>query len=851
MWAADKREASSLPVQQLIASWESDPEISANIVVRRKLPARQPILEPFPEQLHANIAAALHKSGIDSLYAHQMSSWRQTQRGAHIVVVTDTASGKSLCYNLPILDRLLRDPSARALYLFPTKALAHDQREELQGFIDLLDSASKLGCSTYDGDTPAHIRPRIRAHARLLISNPDMLHLGILPHHTAWEQLFHQLAFVVIDEIHTYRGVFGSHMANVVRRLKRIAAFYDSHPQFILTSATIGNPAEHAQRLIETPVQIIDQSGAGRGAKHFYIYNPPIVNQELGIRRSAMSESIRLAQDLVGHNVQTILFGRTRRLVELTLSYLRRTGVVSPDRIRGYRSGYLPKQRREIEQGLREGMIQVVVATNALELGIDIGGMKAAVLAGYPGTIAGTWQQAGRAGRDMMDSLAVLIASSTPLDQFLAHHPDYFFDRSPEHALINPDHPIILLNHVRCAAFELAFHTEETFGSLEWEKVLQFLEVLENAGELHQSGDRYFWMTESYPAQYVSLRSASASRVLLQVQINGSESTIGEVDQGSVFWMVHPGAIYLHEAQMFQVDSLDLDAETAKLVPVEVDYYTEPKVEISVDLIKKIKEARVTGGLKAYGDLSVTNQVTGYQKVLWDTRERIDILPLELPETQLLTRGYWLGLDETTVEMLKTSGLWSNDPINYGPNWNRQRNRARARSGFRCQNCGTPEDGRSHHVHHKIPFRAFRSYEEANQLHNLIALCPSCHRRAEAVVRVRSGLSGLAHTLGHLAPLFLMCDPQDLGVHSDPKSPLCDDQPTVVIFDRVPAGIGFSERLFEIHDDMIVRSYQLVIACGCSDGCPSCVGPPGEAGFGGKKETRAILEALSEAGRSI
>ena len=778
--------------------------------------------------------------GIEALYAHQATAWEQARAGRHLVVVTGTASGKTLCYNLPVLDCLLRNPQSRALYLFPTKALAQDQVANLEALVD-------LPIATYDGDTPGGARPAIRAKARIVVSNPDMLHTGILPHHTLWAEFLRHLQFVIIDEMHAYRGVFGSHVANVIRRLKRVARFYGASPQFILTSATIGNPVELAERLIEEPVALVDNDGAAKGAKHFMIYNPPVVNRALGLRRSALLESVRLTQELLQHNVQTIVFARARQTVEQILRYL--VSSLCPELnsghgsvIRGYRGGYLPSQRREIERGLREGSVRAVVATNALELGIDIGGMGAAMLVGYPGTIAATWQQAGRAGRQTGAALAVLVASADPLDQFLARHPDYFFGRSPEQALVNADNPLILLQHLRCASFELPFHMGEAalFGRVQPAQVAEYLQFLQEAGILHQSGEKYFWMADQYPAESVSLRSASAEKVVLQAD----GVTIGEVDRESAYWMVHPEAIYLHEAQSFVVDELDLDHGVARLRTTDADYYTEPGSETTVQLLDKLAEAEAAGATKAHGEIAVTTQVTGFKKVRWFTHENLGGGTVSLPPTELHTTGYWLTLNHETIESLRGQGLWSNDANDYGPNWPMRRDQVRARDGYRCQNCGAPENGRAHDVHHKTPFRAFASVEQANQLDNLITLCPNCHRRAELAVKIRSGLAGLAYALAHLAPFALMCDARDIGVHSDPQSPLAEGEPTVVIYDRVPAGIGFSERLYELHDELLGRAYELVAACECDDGCPSCVGPGGENGYGGKRETQALLEAL-------
>jgi len=860
-----------MSVNKLLSSWRAQPKVSLNIEEWRIIPSRPATTSPLPSELHSQLKYGLHRFGIKSLYSHQAQAWHHIHAGKNIVVVTGTASGKSLCYNLPILDRVLRDENARALYLFPTKALAQDQAAYLHSLIETAclevppdNSTQKTqsiqittsDLAIYDGDTPSSIRPSIRTKARLLLSNPDMLHIGILPHHTSWAQFFSHLQFIVIDEMHIYRGVFGSHFANVLRRLKRIAKYYGSYPQFILTSATIANPLELASKLIEEDCEIIDEDGSARGQQTFLIYNPPVVNKDLGLRRSALHESIRLVDDLLTYNVQTIIFGRSRRTVELILTYLYQKIKTSnqdqyainlhPDQIRAYRSGYLPLERREIENGLREGRIRTVVATNALELGIDIGRMGASIMVGYPGTIASIMQQAGRAGRGEESSLAVLITTAAPLDQFLAAHPDYLFKGSPEHALINPDNLLILLSQLRCAAFELPFSIGDEFGNVEPDRVQEFLQFMSDQGVLHKSGGKFFWMDDQYPTEKLSLRSASAANVTLQATEEGIPVTIGHIDRVSAHWMVHPGAIYLHQSQTYIVDDLDLGNGIAHLRHIKTDHYTEPHRESEVRLIDMYDQAQIAGGMKSHGEIDVTSRTIGFRKIKWFTHEQIGVGEVTLPSVDLRTTGYWLCLENDAVARLRETMLWRNDPNDYGPNWRTVRSQVRARDGFRCQICGTPEKERQHDVHHKIPFRAFPSYMSANKLKNLTTLCQSCHQRAEMIVKVRSGLSGVAHVLGHLAPFFLMCDIRDLGVFSDPQSPLSEGQPTVVIYDQVPAGIGLSQRLFELHNEVLRHAYDLVSACECSDGCPSCVGPGGENGMGGKAESLAILKVLAQ-----
>ncbi len=858
-----------MPLVSLLDFWKRDPETAPNLVAWQTLPARLAQTHPFPEDLPAPLKQTLIAAGIHALYSHQLEAWTHARRGDNVILATGTASGKTFAYHLPVLASLLPDPNGRALYLFPTKALAQDQLSNLQSLISNL----QLNAAIYDGDTSQSARPAIRKNARIVLTNPDMLHTGILPHHTNWDAFLTDLRYVVIDEAHTYRGVFGSHVANVIRRLKRVANFYGAHPQFILASATIGNPRQLAEHLIEEPVHLIDNDGSARGPRHFMIYNPPITDPSLGLRKSSLLEGVRLAQDLLRSNVQSVVFARSRRSVEIVLRYLQGnhsvdSSIESPlidydslpnlkSAVRGYRSGYLPTQRREIEKGLRDGTVKTVVATNALELGIDIGGLGAALLVGYPGTIASARQQAGRAGRGPESAAAIMVASASPIDQFLAHHPEYFFERSPEQALINPDHLLILLEHLRCAMFELPFQKGEGFGSLSGETVEEYLQFLVANNEAHESQGKVYWMADQYPAANISLRSASPQGVVLQTIIDDRPLTIGTVDGESALWTVHPGAIYLHEAQSFFVKDLNLEEHIAYLKPIESDYYTEPLRSTEVAVLSESAQSFLalggesnsersgSAGQKSWGELQVTTQVTGFRKRRWYTHENLGEEPLDLPPTDLMTTGYWVSLSEQTIARLREAGLWTNDPNNYGPNWVQIRDRVRARDKYTCQVCGAVETSRQHDVHHKVPFRAFTSFVEANRLENLTTLCPSCHRKVEQNVRMRSGLAGLAYVLGNLAPLFLMCDAGDLGTHIEPTENAVFGQPSIVLYDAIPAGIGFSQKLFEIHDELMARALELVSECPCADGCPSCVGPGGENGVGGKQEALEILKELT------
>ncbi len=831
----------------LLGLWEREPTVAANVVEWHVDPECTGWFVDIPHDLHPALRGYLQGQNVHHLYQHQLESWQAVRAGQNIVVVTGTASGKTLCYNLPVLEQMLRDPDTRALYLFPTKALTQDQYQGLlsaTAFTQSSSSVEPVPVAVYDGDTPSANRSAIRSNTRLLLSNPDMLHTGVLPHHTRWAEFFRNLRYVIIDEIHVYRGVFGSHVANVIRRLKRVAAFYGAYPQFILTSATIANPGGLAGRLIELPVSIIDRDSAPHGRRHFLLYNPPVVNPELGLRASAVHESVRLTSDLLDMNIQTLLFCRARRTVEMMLMHLQQARGDFSGALRSYRSGYLPKDRRAIERGLRQGSARAVVATNALELGIDIGSMDSVIMVGYPGSIASTRQQAGRAGRKQGASLAVLVASSNPIDQFLMQHPEFIFERSPEQALINPDNLLILLQHIRCAAFELPFKEGEPFGNLPAGVLSSILQLLAQSGEIHSSANRYFWMSDRYPAEGISLRSSSQQPILLQLPNGESQRTIAEIDYESALWMVHPQAIYLQSGQMFEVQTLDLGNKTAFLKHVEVDYYTEPKKSVEIESVSLLRREDVPGGNKHLGEVMVTTRVNGFRRVRWYTNEVLSEGALELPATQLHTVGYWLSIDTRTVEALQENGLWNSARNDYGPNWPAIRNLVLKRDHYACQVCGTSNSGRPLHVHHKVPLRSFSSPEQANRLDNLITLCPNCHRRAEVSVLIRSGLAGLGYVLLNLAPLFLMCDISDLGSQFDPLSPLAEKQPVVVIYDLVPAGIGLSETIYDIHADLVQRAYELVSHCACHNGCPSCVGPAGINGIGGKEETLALLRIL-------
>src|SRR5687767_13886047 len=623
----------------------------------RVLPARAASHAPFPSGIDDRLRNALKSRGIEQLYTHQAIAVDHALARRNVVVTTPTASGKTLCYNAPVLNAILADPSARALYLFPTKALAQDQLAELHELANVLSGDdTSIGVFTYDGDTPQDARRAIRGRAHIVLTNPDMIHSGILPHHPRWAKLFENLRYVVIDELHAYRGVFGSHLTNVLRRLRRICRHYGSTPTFVCSSATIANPRELAEALVEQPFELVSESGAPRGEKVFLFVNPPVVNAQLGIRRSYLAETRRLASEFLKRKLQTIVFAQSRLATEILTTYLKDDFGGPPgtaDQIRGYRGGYLPQRRREIEKGLREGSIRAVVSTNALELGIDIGALDVCVMAGYPGTIAGTWQRAGRAGRRSGRSAAVLVASSAPLDQFIVRNPSYFFDAPPEHALINPDNLHILVDHVKCAAFELPFTTSEQYGSQNLQEVLT---VLAESGFVHRSEDQdggeavWQWTSESYPADAVSLRSISSDNFVIVDTTRGAE-VIGETSFNSGPPTLHEKAIYILEGRLYQVEKLDFEGRKAYVRQIDCDYYTDAITYTKVKVLETFATGpEVASGVASgcsrttasHGEVHVSSRVVGFKKIKFYTNENVGSGELDLPEQQMHTTAYWL-----------------------------------------------------------------------------------------------------------------------------------------------------------------------------------------------------------------
>jgi len=834
-----------MDIFQTLDDWLNEAEFAENIAYRQFTPLRQAIFEPFPANIHPALKKTLTEKGIISLYSHQAKAISLLESSENIVISTGTSSGKSLCYSIPILNQQLNQPGATSLLLFPTKALTNDQYNSFTEYAEHLPVVN-IKPAIYDGDTPSHHRSTIRKNASILLTNPDMLHQGILPHHTNWNRFLSNLRFVVIDEIHTYRGVFGSHFANLMRRLKRICNFYNAWPQFVLTSATIGNPQELAHNLIEMPVTLIDQDGSPRGESNFVLYNPPFVDEKIGIRKSSIETGVGFTQKLINADHQTLVFAQTRRTVEMLLTYLRY--LLPPEQqslVRGYRSGYLKSERREIEQALRSGELRAVFSTSALELGIDIGGLDAVLLIGFPGSIATTHQRIGRAGRKQQASLAILIATNDAMDQYLANHPEYLLENNPEQALIDPQNFVILLQHIRCAAFELPFTAQEHFGDLDPSVLKQFLDFLSQSQILNQQGEEYFWVAEQYPAAEVSLRSSTPDIVSLQVvDEKGQRKLIGQLDANSASWFVHKDAIYLHEAEMYEVLDLDLQEGICTLKPSQADYFTIPVIDTQIIEHKVDSTVEYQSYSANYGDLQLEIIIPKFQKKRWFTNELVGAGDLDMPPRNLQTTGFWLNIKSNYLEKLRQTGSWSADPNAYGSNWTNLRQKILNRDQNTCRACGKIFPPADLHVHHIRPFRTFSDPDLANLPSNLVTLCPACHHQAEANVRVRSGLAGAGYALRSIAPLLIMCDREDVSLLTEARSVLNDNGPAILIYDNIPGGLGLSRKLFERRIFWIDRAIEMIKECQCESGCPACVGPVGEPGYGGKKEALELLEGF-------
>ncbi|SEM25153.1 DEAD/DEAH box helicase domain-containing protein [Syntrophus gentianae] len=791
-----------LSLQEWLFRLERNPRFQENVAAFRHWPAEPGRYAPFPTWMHPGLRTVLEKRGIHQLYSHQGEAVEAICTGQDVVLVTPTASGKTLCYNLPVLQSILDSPETRALYLFPTKALAQDQRHEISGLIQELKADIKT--FTYDGDTPDDARQAIRRQGHVVVTNPDMLHAGILPHHTKWQKLFMNLRYVVIDELHVYRGIFGSHLANVIRRLVRICRFYGQDPVFICCSATVANPREHAEAILERPVRLIASSGAPTAAKTFILYNPPIVNRELGIRQSALTPARHLASDLIRQGIQTIVFTTSRLNVEILTRYLKdqvkkgHTVPGSDDVVTGYRGGYLPNLRRRIEAGLRNRSILGVVSTNALELGIDIGDLEACFMVGYPGSIASTWQQAGRAGRRQGESLAVLIARSAPMDQFLAENPEYFFARSPEFCRISPDNLLILLHHIKSAAFELPFEQGERFGK---EDLMELLAYLEEKGVLHREGQRWHWAAESYPADEVSLRSINPENVVVvDATETGKPVVIAEVDWDSAFTAVHDEAIYMMESQQYHVDKLDLERKKAYVRRVEVDYYTDAMTYTHVRVIDVFQRKPGHSVFVEHGEVQVVRKVVGYKKIKFYTAENLGYGDVNLPEKDMHTTSYWFTIPRGLLRDLPFTQAEIIDGLS----------------------------GLAYSLHHLAAMILMADIRDID----------TCIGDKSGEFFLSSGRNGRALVSASLQG----------KENPEIQAPLrLDDfDPTLFLFDAYPGGIGFSELLFEEHDRLLNSARQLIRGCPCTQGCPSCVGPTLEVGAGGKEAALAILNLIAD-----
>ncbi|MGA2641803.1 MAG: DEAD/DEAH box helicase [Spirochaetia bacterium] len=752
----------------VIGSLRRDPEFSERVTHWEVVPARGGTYAEMPPGVDPRIRSALKARGIDRIYSHQLAAWNEVRAGRSVVLVSPTASGKTLAYNLPVLQALLEDPDARALYLFPTKALSQDQQSELNEVV--LGGEIPVKVITYDGDTPGSIRISARDEGRIIITNPDMLHTGILPNHPKWIKALTHLKYVVIDEMHSYRGVFGSHMTSVIRRLKRIAQFYGASPVFICCSATIGNPHELAGRILEQQTTLVDENGAPSGERHFVLYNPPLVDRVQGIRRSVVLESQKIATRLLKAGVKTIVFARSRVRTELIATYIRDSlksfftdnhGIT----VQSYRGGYLPNERRAIEKGLRDGSIQGVVSTNALELGIDIGGLDASILSGFPGTIASSWQQAGRAGRRNTVSLSILVASSSPTDQFVIQHPEYFFSRSPENGYIDPGNIFIQTDQLKCAVFELPFEEGESFG----EGVADVLGYLTEKGVIRHTGGKWYWADRSYPAENVSLRTSTPENVVIVDTTRGRDEVIGEMDMPSAKLLVFDHAIYIHLGDQFVVKNLDLENRRCFVEETDTDYWTDSIVKTDIKVLVVDEERTAAGTRAALGDILVRTQATKFKKLKYHTNENVGYGDITLPADEMHTRSAVLLFDGDTA-----------------------------------------------------PGRAFTALSDTER----------------GIVIQRLGV-----LLRTVAPVFLLCDPRDLGVSERVRDPHFA-APCLYVYDQYPGGIGLSEGFLANLPQIVHGAREVVQRCPCENGCPSCIGAPDEqSALNAKGAVRGFLAA--------
>ncbi len=782
------------PAERLAARLRS--EYAARITGELLVPARQGDYRALPGDLDPRLAGALRGRGIERLYTHQAAAWASVRGGRHTVVVTPTASGKTLCYNLPVLQAALQE-KAKALYLFPTKALAQDQVAELAA----LNEAGELGVRafTFDGDTPGDARKAVRTRGDIVVSNPDMLHQGILPHHTKWAQFFESLRYVVIDEMHSYRGVFGSHVANVIRRLRRIYRFYGADPVFVFCSATIANPAELAGALIGGEVDAITESGAPQGAKHLLLWNPPVVNPDLGIRASARSQTTRIARMAVKQGLKSIVFAQSRLMVEVLTKYLKDSfdkDPRHPARVAAYRGGYLPTQRRAMERQLREGQLDCVVSTSALELGVDIGALDLCVLNGYPGTIAGTWQRLGRAGRRQRTAVGVLVASSLPLDQYIIRNPDFFLGASPEQARIDPDQLLILLDHIRCAAFELPFREGERFGR---EDLGEMLAYLAEHGILHREGEQWHWMSDSYPANSVSLRSVAEGNFVVIDTSGGQQRVIAEVDYSSAPMTIYEGAIYMIQSTPYQVERLDWEGRKAFVTRTRADYYTDAIDYTRLKILERFEETKRAQHAVAQGEVHLVKRIAGYKKIRYYSHENVGYGNIDLPDQEMHTTAVWWRVNPAALEAAFDS-------------------RQVALDGF----LGA---GYALHI-----IAAMRMLSESGDIGRAVG---DGNARWFASV----GINGRGQLRSNEDEAI---DPAQLEQFT----------PTLFLYDNYPGGIGISAPLYEKRSTIVSDARQLVAACGCRHGCPSCIGPilasDEDRGYSPKEAALKVLALLAD-----
>ncbi len=776
-------------IGEILAGWAAD-GTGRLVTARLDIPATMTRAAPLPPGLSPGTLRALERSGISFLYSHQAEAFDLLGQGHDVVVSTPTASGKSLCYTLPIIEALSRDPGATALLMFPTKALGRDQVKGLEAMI--AQAGIEADVAAYDGDVSAGARRLARSRARILLTNPDMLHLGILPHHTSWSSFFGGLRYVVVDELHQYRGVFGSHMANVMRRLARVLRFYGANPSFVGSSATIANPAQLASSLFGRPVRLVASSGAPSGHRTVVFMTPHLVDAVSGLRGSYMHLAAHVAGDLTTSGLQTLVFAQSRRGVEVALRYVRdhvRNKGMDPDTVQGYRGGYLPALRRRIEDGLRAGGLRCVVATNALELGVDIGSLDAVVLAGYPGSVASTWQRIGRAGRRLDPSLAVLVGSASPLDQYMVSHAQWLASASPERSLVNPDNLDVVLGHVRCALFELPFEKDEPFGTLDMDAMEQVMSCLEAEGLAHRAGTHFCWVANEYPGATVNLRSVGPEPFVVTDVTVGD--VLGDVDGRSAFRMLHEQAIYQHAGMPYLVKKLDLDRHRAEVVQVDPEYYTEP---VASTLITPIEEQGVErrGDVQIHlGEVRMVEKIAGYRRIRFGTHENLGTGELDLPETVMDAFALWIEVMPEGIA--HGSGILARRQSPAGP---------------------LPD-----------PVTGDDLAREALPLW------------------VIEGLEGTGHLLRHVACLRLMCDPHDIvpAVGMGDGSTL----PVLYLHESHPGGVGLVHKLYDEIAEAAAEALDALNRCPCTSGCPSCVGPPHREDSVLKQATRLVLSIVT------